>query len=119
LSGPPGFGKTTVAHVMARMAGYNIVEINASDDRTGDIVKTKIKSALEMQAIIRDANSSETGERTMTMNQKPNLVIIDEIDGVSSKSGNSDVSWITFFFLLEIDFFFVEFHITVGSIGYG
>ncbi|KAG1151070.1 hypothetical protein G6F37_005893 [Rhizopus arrhizus] len=90
LSGPPGFGKTTVAHVMARMAGYNIVEINASDDRTGDVVKTKIKSALEMQAIIRDANSSETGERMMTMNQKPNLVIIDEIDGVSSKSGNSD-----------------------------
>ncbi|EIE90206.1 hypothetical protein RO3G_14917 [Rhizopus delemar RA 99-880] len=90
LSGPPGFGKTTVAHVMARMAGYNIIEINASDDRTGDVVKTKIKSALEMQAIIRDANSSETGERTMTMNQKPNLVIIDEIDGVSSKSGNSD-----------------------------
>lgn len=33
LSGPPGLGKTTLAHVAARHAGYNIVEINASDDR--------------------------------------------------------------------------------------
>ena len=33
LSGPPGLGKTTLAHVAARHAGYNVVEINASDDR--------------------------------------------------------------------------------------
>lgn len=87
LSGPPGFGKTTVAHVMAKMAGYNIIEINASDDRTGDVVNTKIKSALEMQAIMRDPNQLENGERTMSMNQKPNLIVIDEIDGVSNRSG--------------------------------
>lgn len=29
LSGPPGFGKTTLAHVAAVHAGYNIIEINA------------------------------------------------------------------------------------------
>lgn len=33
LSGPPGLGKTTLAHVAAKHAGYNIVEMNASDDR--------------------------------------------------------------------------------------
>lgn len=33
LSGPPGLGKTTLAHVAAKHAGYNVVEINASDDR--------------------------------------------------------------------------------------
>lgn len=29
LSGPPGLGKTTLAHVIATHAGYNVVEINA------------------------------------------------------------------------------------------
>jgi chromosome transmission fidelity protein 18 len=29
LCGPPGLGKTTLAHVIAQHAGYNVVEINA------------------------------------------------------------------------------------------
>lgn len=29
LSGPPGLGKTTLAHVIAQHAGYNVVEMNA------------------------------------------------------------------------------------------
>lgn len=35
LSGPPGLGKTTLAHVIAKHAGYNVVEINA---RLGTII---------------------------------------------------------------------------------
>jgi chromosome transmission fidelity protein 18 len=34
LYGPPGLGKTTLAHVVAKHAGYNVVEMNASDDRS-------------------------------------------------------------------------------------
>ena len=34
LSGPPGLGKTTLAHVLAKHAGYRVVEINASDERS-------------------------------------------------------------------------------------
>ncbi|CAB1452200.1 unnamed protein product [Pleuronectes platessa] len=29
LSGPQGLGKTTLAHVIVKHAGYNVVEINA------------------------------------------------------------------------------------------
>lgn len=36
LTGPPGLGKTTLAHLAAKHAGYNVVEINASDERSPD-----------------------------------------------------------------------------------
>lgn len=29
LSGPAGFGKTTLAHIAAKQAGYDVMEINA------------------------------------------------------------------------------------------
>jgi chromosome transmission fidelity protein 18 len=109
MSGPPGFGKTTLAHVIAKQAGYNIIEINASDDRTGEVVKSKIKSALEMQAIIRQRNDKE---KNMTMIQKPNLLIIDEIDGAST-SGGGDVSCMIYFVCFNkslLNVFFLEFY---------
>jgi flagellar biosynthesis GTPase FlhF len=74
LSGPPGLGKTTLAQVVARHCGYNTFEINASDDRTAAIFKNKIMTAIESKDI---------------RNNKPNLVVIDEIDGVSGTGGES------------------------------
>ncbi|CAG8743103.1 16355_t:CDS:10, partial [Racocetra persica] len=77
LTGPPGCGKTTLAHVVATHCRYNIVEINASDDRTGQVIKNRIKDALETQSVV--------------FNKKPNLIIIDEIDGVS---GSGDENFV-------------------------
>ena len=41
ISGPPGIGKTTSAHLMAKHAGYNPIELNASDARSKKLVEVR------------------------------------------------------------------------------
>ncbi|KAJ6164404.1 Chromosome transmission fidelity protein 18 [Penicillium chermesinum] len=69
LSGPPGLGKTTLAHVCAKQAGYEVLEINASDDRSRDVVKGRIRDALGTENV-KGANV-EIGERKVRRAAKP------------------------------------------------
>uniref|UniRef100_A0A5F8HAU6 Chromosome transmission fidelity protein 18 homolog n=1 Tax=Monodelphis domestica TaxID=13616 RepID=A0A5F8HAU6_MONDO len=75
LCGPPGLGKTTLAHVIARHAGYSVVEMNASDDRSPEVFKTRIEAATQMESVLGAKG-------------KPNCLIIDEIDGAPTPSIN-------------------------------
>nr|XP_028696475.1 chromosome transmission fidelity protein 18 homolog isoform X2 [Macaca mulatta] len=68
LCGPPGLGKTTLAHVIARHAGYSVVEMNASDDRSPEAFRTRIEAATQMESVLGAGG-------------KPNCLVIDEIDG--------------------------------------
>lgn len=83
LCGAPGLGKTTMAHVLAHQAGYDIVEINASDDRTSKVVHERIKSALETRTL--DSGARRGGGMILKDN-RPTCVIIDEIDGAGGGS---------------------------------
>ncbi|KAF3178935.1 hypothetical protein TWF751_000949 [Orbilia oligospora] len=73
VTGPPGLGKTTMAHVLAKQAGYEPLEINASDDRTASVVKNRIKDVV-------GTNTVHMGD---AKRGKPICVVIDEIDGVT------------------------------------
>lgn len=48
LYGPPGGGKSTLAKVLAKHCGYKSIEINASDERTGEKLLEKIQNATSM-----------------------------------------------------------------------
>ncbi|KAH0631758.1 hypothetical protein JD844_019524 [Phrynosoma platyrhinos] len=66
LCGPPGLGKTTLAHVIVKHAG---------DDRSPEVFKTRIEAATQMKSVLG-------------ANEKPNCLIIDEIDGAPTASIN-------------------------------
>ncbi|KAJ6444270.1 thermotolerance protein [Purpureocillium lavendulum] len=87
LTGPPGLGKTTLAHVCAKQAGYEVLEVNASDDRSRDVVKNRIRTSLgteNVKTVTNTANSK--GSQKVA---KPVCVVVDEVDGVTTGSGAS------------------------------
>ncbi|CAF4005072.1 unnamed protein product [Rotaria sp. Silwood2] len=73
LCGSPGAGKTTLAHVVARHAGYNVIEMNASDDRSVELFRTRLETATQMREVL-------------SKDYKPNCLLIDEIDGAPAPS---------------------------------
>jgi chromosome transmission fidelity protein 18 len=78
ISGAPGLGKTSMINVIAKLTGYDITEINASDDRSLQAVQDRLSNAL-------GSTSISMGKLCM----RPKLIVIDEIDGAlnSSESG--------------------------------
>ena len=67
LTGPPGIGKTTLAHLVVRECGYDLVELNASNERSAGAIRKWFEEASRAGCV---------GKRR--------VVIMDEVDGMSS-----------------------------------
>ena len=65
ISGPPGIGKSTMAHLIAKAAGYTITEYNASDTRSISMLRGMF--GLGMKRLQKE------------------VVIMDEVDGFSAQ----------------------------------
>jgi len=72
ISGEPGIGKTSSAHVILKHFGYNVIEHNASDIRGSRTINDVIKRSLSYTNIIDIMNGC----------QKPIAIIMDEIDNL-------------------------------------
>ena len=92
LTGPPGLGKTTLAHVCAKQAGYEVVEINASDERSKDVVKGRMRDIVGTENVKGVNTRSDTG--TVRKAGRPVCVVVDEVDGVVGGSGGGEGGFI-------------------------
>jgi len=81
ISGPPGIGKTTAAHLAANLEGYDVLESNASDSRSKKLVDNGIADVLNNTSLLGYfAGDGKKADAT-----KKNIVLImDEVDGMSA-----------------------------------
>ena len=67
VTGPPGIGKTTAVHLLVAETGYQMIEFNASTERSANAIRRWLEEA---------SRSSCVGPKR--------VVVMDEVDGMSS-----------------------------------
>lgn len=75
LYGPPGSGKTTSVHAIARELNFEIIEVNASDVRNKDAINTLLGAALKQQSLFFQGK----------------IILVDEVDGISGTKDRGGV----------------------------
>ncbi|KAH3673297.1 hypothetical protein WICMUC_003757 [Wickerhamomyces mucosus] len=76
IHGPPGIGKTTAAHLIAKSLGYDILEKNASDVRSKSLLHENIGNVLNNTSVVGFFNNA-------SQNSNKFCIIMDEVDGMS------------------------------------
>ncbi|KAK3387629.1 replication factor RFC1 C terminal domain-containing protein [Podospora didyma] len=81
ISGPPGIGKTTAAHLAAKLEGYDVLESNASDTRSKKLVESGVSEVLNNTSLLGffagDGKKVDVGKKKM-------VLVMDEVDGMSA-----------------------------------
>ncbi|KAI8817938.1 replication factor RFC1 C terminal domain-containing protein [Fimicolochytrium jonesii] len=86
LSGPPGIGKTTTAHLVAEMEGFNVLELNASDTRNKKALDETLGTYAVTEFFLPENQADEAPkgkEQAAPVERKKQIVIMDEVDGMS------------------------------------
>ncbi|KAK7403568.1 DNA replication factor C complex subunit Rfc1 [Neonectria punicea] len=80
ISGPPGIGKTTAAHLAAKLEGFDVLETNASDSRSKRLVEAGVSDVMNNTSL-RGYFAGDGKDIDAT--KKKIVLIMDEVDGMS------------------------------------
>ncbi|GAA5883791.1 hypothetical protein JCM16303_002375 [Sporobolomyces ruberrimus] len=86
ISGPPGIGKTTAAHLVAKLQDYDILELNASDTRSKKLLESAFSSKITdttLSGFFKAPGGGDSDEGGLGVNKK-SIIIMDEVDGMSA-----------------------------------
>jgi replication factor C subunit 1 len=81
IHGPPGVGKTTAAHLAAKLADYDVIESNASDTRSKKMVESGLGEVLNNTSLL--GFFAAEGKK-VDLKKKKIVLIMDEVDGMSA-----------------------------------
>jgi len=85
LSGRPGIGKTTMAHLLPKELGYVCYELNAAQDRSKEKLERFLKDATQRQMISVDPND---------LTLKKRCVVMDEVDGMHGSETSGGMKYL-------------------------
>jgi replication factor C large subunit len=80
LYGPPGVGKTSLVHAFAKENGWEVIELNASDFRTREVIERVVGAA------------STLGSITGAVGR---IILVDEVDGIDVRADTGAVQALT------------------------
>lgn len=80
VSGPPGIGKTTAAHLAAKLEGYDVLEQNASDTRSKKLVESGLGEVMNNTSL---AGYFAGDGKKVDGAKKKIVLVMDEVDGMS------------------------------------
>jgi replication factor C large subunit len=79
IIGPPGVGKTSFVHILSTDYDFDLIEMNASDSRTRDMLESRVLPVLN--------NASLYGKRM--------LLFLDEVDGIYRRQDTGGIEFLT------------------------
>jgi len=91
ISGPPGIGKTTAAHLAAKVCRREVFELNASDTRSKRGLRERLGDVIGTQVLAWHGKSLDGSVKTTKAARR--VIIMDEVDGLgaSDRGGNAEL----------------------------